>query len=347
MRLIIIKYVPVLRYKTAEVSALKNITLSSKIMPLLELIQEAPLRSKKLTFKEAYIEELSNYSFPFMIDIPLYFNVSNSTNPKIKSFISQFKLNPSLKVDYYKDLCSNLNIIPVLSYGDNQKKCLTNDFKTDIKNLRPFFNKVAFRFFNTSDFTTILNDIESIICPDDILLFDIGKNKLNEPNIMKMIWTIISNTIFKTCTTVLIKSAINSNVIFKNMSQNNIVVEADNSLLKNYSSLGFDAFGDYAGVRRDTSFSKGGPANISVGFLYYSWHYNSYVGFKGTQEDYSEFISTVKPTLIQSHYWQFYGSSHNTTCVGCLNISNTTSKSSTDWKRYAIEHYISTLDQYL
>ena len=108
-------------------------------MPLLELIQEVPSHSKKLTFKEAYLEELSNYSFPFMIDIPLYLNVNNSTHSKIKSFMSKFKLNPSLKVDYYKELSSNSNIIPVLSYGDNQRKCLTNNFKTDIKNLRPFF----------------------------------------------------------------------------------------------------------------------------------------------------------------------------------------------------------------
>lgn len=177
-------------------------------------------------------------------------------------------------------------------------------------------------------------------------MFDIGKTKLNDPKIITMISAIVSNTVFKSCSTVLIRSAINNDVIFKNMVQDSIVVEADNSLLNNYSSLGFNAFGDYAGVRRDTSIGNGGPSNISVGFLYYSWHYNSYIGFKGIQPSYSEFISTVKPTLMQSQYWQFYDSLHHATCVGCLNISSTTSKSSTDWKRYSIEHYISTLEQY-
>lgn len=345
--MIIIKYVPILRYRTAEAGALKNITITKKTMPLLELIQEIPLRSKKATFNEAYMEELSNYSFPFMIDIPLYLNVNYSTKPKTKTFLTQFKTNPSLKVDYYKMLSSNSNIIPVLSYADNPRKCITNNFKSDIKNLRSYFKRVAFRFFYSKDFITIMKDIESIILPNDILLFDIGKTKLDNPKIMTMISSIVSSTIFSTCTTVLIRSAINNDVIFKDMIQDNIVANADNSLLYSYSLLGFDAFGDYAGIRRDTSISDGGSSKASVGFLYYSWQCNGYIGFKGIQPTYSEFISTIKPTTMQSRYWRYYKSLHHKTCTGCLNISNTNSKWATDWKRYSIEHYISTLEQYL
>lgn len=338
---------PILRYRTAEAGALKNITITSKTMPLLELVQEIPLRSKKVTFNDAYTEELSNYSFPFMIDIPLYLNVNNSTKSKIKTFLTQFKLNPSLKVNYYKMLSSNSNIIPVLSYADNPRKCLTNNFKSDIESLRPFFNQVAFRFFNSKDFITIMKDIESIILPNDILLFDIGKTKLNDPKLMTMISSIVGSTVFSTCTTVLIRSAINSDVIFKNMIQDNIVANADNSLLYSYSLLGFDAFGDYAGIRRDTSISDGGSSKTSVGFLYYSWQCNGYIGFKGMQPTYTEFISTIKPTTMQSRYWKYYKSLHHKTCIGCSNISSTNSKSYTDWKRYSIEHYISTLEEYL
>lgn len=345
--MIIIKYVPILRYRTAEARALKNVTITSKTMPLLELVQEIPLRSKKLTFNDAYTEELSIYSFPFMVDIPLYLNVNNSTRPKIKTFLTQFKLNPSLKVDYYKMLSSNPNIIPVLSYADNPRKCLTNNFKSDIKKLRPFFNQVAFRFFNSNDFISIMKDIESIILPNDILLFDIGKTKLNTPKIMTMLLSIVSSTIFSNCTTVLIRSAINNDVIFKDMIQDSIVANADNSLLYSYSLLGFDAFGDYAGIRRDTSISDGGSSKASVGFLYYSWQCNGYIGFKGIQPAYSEFISTIKPTTMQSRYWKYYKYLHHKTCIGCSNISSTNSKSYTDWKRYSIEHYISTLEEYL
>lgn len=316
-------------------------------MPLLELVQEIPLRSKDLTFKEAYTDELANYSFPFMIDIPLYLNINNSTIPKVKNFINQFKLNPSLKVDYYKTLSSNLNIIPVLSYADDPKKSLTNNFKSDIKNLRPFFNKVAFRFFNNKDFATIIKDIESIILPNDIILFDIGKTRVNDPKIITMISAIVNNPAFNTCTTVLIRSSINNDIIFKNLTQDSIAAAADNDLLNKYSSLGFSAFGDYAGIRRDISLSNGGPSKISVGFLYYSWHYNSYIGFRGMQPKYSEFISTIKPALMKSQYWQLYGSFHHKTCTGCLDISNTNSKSYTDWKKYSIEHYISTMEEYL
>lgn len=315
-------------------------------MPLFELVTEISPKSKKSTFEESYLYELSNFTFPFMIDIPLYLNTNKSTKDSVRDFIDKFKNTPSLKVDYYKKLAINKNIIPVLSYSERDK-FITNTFIIDISNLRSSFNRIAFRVFNTKNIEFILKDIQSIITKDDILILDIGKYSYTDKKISEILRLINSIKQKIQFTSVIIRSAINKDIIFNRMSHGNIVPEANNDLLIIYPYLGFDAFGDFAGIRKNPTISDGGGGNASAGFLFYSWSTNNYIGFRGSIPKYSEFITTIKPSLLNSSYWNAYSDKHHSNCPGCINISSTNSKSPTHWKSYTIEHYITTLEEYL
>jgi hypothetical protein len=214
-------------------------------------------------------------------------------------------------------------------------------------NLRKCFNKVAFRIFNTKDFTTILKDTEKIARADDILIFDLKNDSHKNAKFKSQMLLINKLKSNIGLTTVILRSAITPKIIFKRMNDGHIVSDADNSLLSYYKNLGFDAFGDYAGIRKDSTISKGGSSTPSPGFIFYSWHINSYLGYKGRIPDYQEFIDHIKPNVIKSNYWFKYTSRHRDNCPGCIEISSSNSTYSWDWKRYSIQHYLYTMEENL
>jgi hypothetical protein len=273
-------------------------------------------------------------------------NVNSGTRDNVKQFLSKFKQNPQLKIDYYNQLRINQNITPVISY-DPKAAYSSGTLVKNYMELRKYFNRVAFRIFNTKDLTTILRDIEKIAKADDILIFDIKSDSHKDVKLkaqMLLINKLKSNI---GLTTVILRSAITPNIIFKRMNDGHIVNEADNSLLSDYKNLGFDAFGDYAGIRKDSTISKGGSSTPSPGFIFYSWHINSYLGYKGRIPDYQEFIDHIKPNVIKSNYWLKYTSKHRDNCPGCIAVTTSNSKYAWDWKRYSIQHYLYTMEENL
>lgn len=147
--------------------------------------------------------------------------------------------------------------------------------------------------------------------------------------------------------TVLVRSAIGKNIVFNRLKDDRPVLTADNSLLKEYRKYGFDAFGDFAGIRKDTNITDGGPEEPSPGFLFYSWHINSYIGYRGRIADWSEFTDHIKPIVTNSDYWESYNKDHHKNCPGCAKILANPGNSAGNWKRYAIQHYIYTIQEFL
>lgn len=341
-----IKYVPVLRYRREERKALISLTISNKIMPLIEIVSELAAQQRKGDFQETYLNDFSQFNYPFMIDIPIYLNINKGTTDNARAFLSKFKTDSSLKIDYYAKLHQNKNIIPILSY-DSRTSYVKGSFKRDALKLRKFFNKIAFRIFNTKDFKTMVDDIKDMITPSDILLYDIDTKLHTMPKIRKNC-TIIN--VLKTSinfTSVIIRSAINKDVVFKNLIDGAIVPKANNSLLDDYKSLGFNAFGDFAGIRKDRTISKGGGITPSAGYLFYTWHINSYIGHKGRIPEWQEFTNHIKPSVLSSAYWNTYSRTHHSSCLGCKSIPSNLSNLPADWKRYAIQHYLYTMEEYL
>ncbi|MDT8715391.1 hypothetical protein IAI10_01710 [Clostridium sp. 19966] len=341
-----IKYVPVLRYISEERKALISISSLKKTIPLLELVRERPGQKRTGTFQDTYLEDFSRFKFPILIDIPAYMNINKGTRDGVRDFVDKFKQNIHLKVDYYKLLSINKNIIPVLSY---MPKCVyvQGELKLDYLELKKSFNRVAFRIFNSKHLNAMLIDISKVITNNDILIYDLDKASPNDPQaaiIIRWVNKLKSTVKF---TSIIIRSSINSEVKYKNLIDGRIVNEIDNSLLKDYVKLGFNAFGDFAGIRKDSTISKGGYAVVSPGFLQYSWHINSFIGYKARFDDYKEFINHIKPSITSSTYWKRYTDKHHKNCPGCLGLEAGSSTQYRDWKRYALQHYLYTMEEFL
>lgn len=339
------KYVPVMRYRREERAALRSISLSNKIMPLIEIMKERANQKHTGGF-ESYIEDFSIFKTPFMVDFPLYFHITNSTTDNIKTFLRDLKVNSSKKIGYFGMLSSNKYLIPVISY-DTENPYPLNMYINEFNLLSKLYPRIAFRIFESNDRSIILNEIKGIIRSQDILLYDIDDFTYTQDIIQAQIKLINQIKYSTNCTIVMIRSAISPSIVFNRLTDNQPVTKADNSLLKAYKNYGFDAFGDFAGVRKDATITDGGPSEASPGFLFYSWHSNSYIGYKGRKSEWSEFTQHIQPTLTKSTYWNSFSTLHQKNCPGCANILSNPTNGAANWKRYAIQHYLVTMEEFL
>jgi hypothetical protein len=156
-------------------------------------------------------------------NIAIYLNINKSTSDTVSAFINKFKSNPSLKVEYYKKLSANKNIIPVLSYN-SRSNYIQGSFKTDLMMLKKNFNRVAFRIYNTKDFQLMLNDINDVISAEDTLIYDLDTKLHNQPKIITNYNKVNALKDSVNFTSVLVRSAINREVVFKDLTNGAIVV---------------------------------------------------------------------------------------------------------------------------
>ncbi len=342
------KYVPVLRYRKAEIFALRNVKLSSKVLPLLEIMKEKAGLIRKGSFQSTHCQEFSSYTNPFLVDFPLYFKITNSTYKSIRSFLGQLKRNPDLRLDLFEKLVTNKNMIPVVSY-DYKNVYKIGSYISDENRLRNSFSRLGFRIFETNerDFKNVLNDIEKIIQKNDILIYDIDNAPHTQPFLQARYSSIHSLKKNKGCTTVIVRSAVNPDIIFNRLTDNAPVLQADNSLLSSYHNYNFDAFGDFAGIRKDSQITDGGPEDPSVGFLFYSWDKNCFIGYRGHLPDWGEFTNHIRPLVMSSNAWSSFSNSHIQNCPGCKLISRGPGNSAANWKQVSIMHYLHTMEERL
>ncbi len=340
------KYVPVLRYRREERAALRSVNLTEKTMPLIEIMKERAGLVRSGDFAETHLEDFKAYNYPFMVDFPIYFHVINSTTDNIKDFLRGLKLNPSDRLTLFEQLSTNKFIIPVISY-DTESNYKPGSYVSDCIRLRTNFRRLGFRVFETNDFDIVLADVKKVLTDQDILIYDIDDTPHTQDMVKKKYDVINKLKSEFGCTSVIIRSAIGSNIVFNRLTDNAPISKADNSLLKEYVKYGFDAFGDFAGVRKDITITDGGPEDPSPGFLFYSWKCNSYIGYKGTISDWSEFTNHIKPTVMKSSYWKDYTMQHHSQCPGCLKISTIPKNGAGSWKRYTIQHYLTTMEEFL
>src|SRR5690606_1701648 len=80
---------------------------------------------------------------------------------------------------------------------------------------------------------------------------------------------------------IIIRSALNSDIKNVGLNHNDVISEADNSLIETFERENFDAFGDYAGIKKDDMTAGG---TISPGFIFYDPYDNLYYGFKAEEK---------------------------------------------------------------
>ena len=130
-----------------------------------------------------------------------------------------------------------------------------------------FYQILIISFFSLFSEFFPMKELVNIVTERDIIILDLDETPHTHPandNLYKSVQQLSSS---KKCKSVLLRSAIPRTVSNVSLNHNAIIQEADNSLLTAYSSLGFSAFGDYCGVKKD-ELTDGGI--ISPGYIKYS-----------------------------------------------------------------------------
>ncbi|WP_028975752.1 beta family protein [Sporolactobacillus terrae] len=346
------KYMPVLRYRTQERKALTETAFKDTICPLIEIVTAKPRANSKTEIIETIVSELGQFNTNFFLDIPLYLNLHTSTKKPVQEFIGEAKAkDPDFKLEFLTDsrLVSLKQIVPVISYDPNEVIFHKNSITSQEKVLRKFYDTVAFRVF-PEKVDEALKEISSILKNGDVIIYEIDVStapngsaaKLNYPKI----FNVNSDIRYKT---VLIRPFVPNDLTNTKLVNGSIISQIDNSLRDDYSSLGFDAFGDYTSIKKD-ELTDGG--SISPGYIMYTTKQNVCYGFKGDKNKLVSFETKIAPSVITSLAWSHYSEVHHSNCMGCKKISEIVSakrsgKSQGEWKGYSVAHYLQSMVDFL
>jgi len=344
-----LKYVPVLRFREQERKAFSATAISNKMVPLVEIMTEKARANGRETAIEIFAREFSSINTFVMLDFPMYLKLQGNTSPTVRSFVTQLRVNPSERINLFKNpkLLEMNNLIPVITY-DPSVSLQTGMIMTESQELRKHYEKLAYRIF-PQNFTAALIEVEKVATEHDIIMLDIDEDPYTQ-SLFKTMYTQLSSVAMKTNSKkVLIRSAIPSDLTNVGLTSKQVVYSADNGLLKDYAKLGFDAFGDYVGVKKD-ELTKGGK--ISPGYLMYSWKQNCYYGFNGIIDQPATFETMVLPDTLSSTVWAEYGETHKKNCYGCQSLiqidkGNKPGKGQAEWKGFAFGHYLYTMEEFL
>ncbi|MFJ5791039.1 hypothetical protein ACIP9G_13260 [Lysinibacillus sp. NPDC093197] len=345
------KYTPVFRYRAQERKVLLSTPISSKIIPLIEVVSNKLRSNSKKDCIDQLSEDIDMINTKIMLDFPMYIKLQNNTQPGVLSFLTPIMVNPDIRINLFKDqrlIAKKDKIIPVVSYNPNDQY-ISNSLIKQSNILRSEYNQQTFRIYN-EHFKLVLNELGTVIKSQDYVILDLKETSHTHSANQNMYGDLINLSIKTGCKIILIRSAIPSSLTNVALDNGKIVYAADNSLLKEYKNLGFSAFGDYCGVKKD-NLTKGG--RISPGYIMYSWLNNSYYGFKGDVDNASSFEGVLIPEILKSNVWQEYLNTHNINgCLGCSTIEKISLKqkkgnSQPEWKGFACGHYLYTMEEFL
>lgn len=340
------KYVPVLRYRQEERKVIINNTFSDKMMPLIEIVKEKPNIRMRDDFNTIHTRDFSHINIPFMVDFPMDLPITRNTNSEVAAFLRPIQQNIQTRLTRFQQLHGIPNLIPTVSYTPS------HGFQNGSINyqnaaLRTQFPRLCFRLY-LHNFANALPEVTAAVEDGDIVLLDLEEAPHGNPGLFSS-YASINQLRNNGCVSVIIRSNVPSVLTNLSLADNQIVAQIDNSLLTAYPTYGFDAFGDYVGVKRD-SITEGG--SISPGFLFYNWQNNSFTGYRGRTRVLSEFDSHIVPTLIGSPYWSAYSVQHRQQCPGCLTVQNIRSgnesgSNQAKWKGITLSHYLYTMEESL
>ncbi len=338
------KYVPVFRSRQQELLVLKNFDFKDKMYPLVEIIKEKDRSNNARPVQDIWLEYIiALKSEKVFIDLPTYIRDNPSMQDEVLTFNRTTLSNLQRRISFFNQFISqSAKVIPVVStlyFKTREENSLTNQ----VKELRKNFPVIAIRTF-TNSLEKDLPEIKNLLTTEDILIYDMDTVQPLNPFVKKQMSEIASlKGIYK----VAIRSAINIEIQNIKLDHEEVVAEADNSLLDIFQSiLKVDAFGDYAGVKKDELTSGG---TISPGFLLFDPIENLFYGYKGEIKNLSEFADTIVPSVLQSavikrmkdeapEYLTADNWGYNTLLA--IDSGQDSGKSQAKFKRISIEHYL-------
>lgn len=332
-----VKYVPVLQYRGAEISAIESFSGLRVSKPLIELVKDSPDGSYRTT--------LSKYNFDLFVDVPMHIKISQSTLEDVEQFLSLPIVNINERLNIFQQIGYLPHITPVISYNPN-----TNFSAGVLNTQRQFlaklgYDKFAYRLYNAA-FDAPFIEIAKIIGKDDTLIFDLDYKSLStEGTKCTAINALKTKVGFFS---VPIQSMIPKSLKNKDYVHKGIETNIDTSIVKDSKTKGFDAFGDYCGIKKnDLKKARG----ISPAFLFYSFKNNHFIGFRGTQDKMPTFKTIIAPAILSNPVWNEYSQALINSCPGRQYIltinANQGTGNQTTWKTAGIAHYLSTMDSLL
>lgn len=337
-----LKYVPVFRARQQEIIVLKEFDFGENIYPMLEVIKEKDRKNNVKSAFEIYSELINDIAAnKIFLDLPVYLKINNSTNDEVVAFSRTTLDNVVSRISFF-NLFTELNekVIPVIS------SLLLNtgeiEIERQVKELRENFPTLAFRTFHNT-FESDLEQIKNNIVDNDYFIYDLDTTSVSNPLFRRHRRAISGIT---NSNKIIIRSAINTDIHNVTLDHGNIISEADNILLEEYSQNGlFGAFGDYVGVKKDDLTSGG---TISPGFIIYDPYENMYYGFKGAIKNLKEFEDTIVPNVLDSEmmkrlykdYQRYIIDNEGIKTLENIRDGQESGKSQAKFKKISIAHYL-------
>ncbi|AVQ40485.1 hypothetical protein C7M56_18085 [Clostridium botulinum] len=355
LRRIIMKYVPYLYSLDGELSALKNQSFSSNIVPLINIVKDKKLKNST----KSILDELENSinsktSNTFFVNIPMNLELTKKSLKKpISRFFKEITLNPLYYINTLKKFDKLSNVIPVIDVA------ISNYTNGDLKKIRSQLNSQNIAYsFDAKKSNVIIPELSNLIIENDILIYNLHTYGFYQKSIrdeIKQINKLKNINKFKT----LVVKQIYTDFTFFKMPNDKITPSdsgydcIDLDFFDDFSTFEFDYFGDYAGIR-NTPIYSGGLSYPS--FIALNINDFSHFGFKGIPKDPNSYSSTLLPNILKSTYWnKILTQVHKKPSYGCSQInyfntlhvpagkSNPINSPST-WKTLTISHYISMMD---
>jgi len=337
-------YMPTFRARQQEMIVLRSFDFGNRIFPLIEIVKEKDRSNNQQSFQEIYTSLIVNvHSEKVFVDLPTYFRDASGMQDEVVAFNRTVLSNLDNRLAHYNLFAAQSpKVIPVVStlfLKTGEANTITQQFQA----LKERFPSVAIRTF-TSTFSNDITEILTLLKENDFLIYDIHEGVGLTSPVIKKDRAILSE-ITLPCK-IALRSAINTDIQNVRLNHGEIVYEADNSLLELFSeTMGFDAFGDYAGIKKDDLTSGG---TISPGFILYNPSDNLYYGFKGNIKNLAEFETTIVPDVLASPEAAVilaanpaYLNANNEGWNTLLRIRDgETGKSQAKFKKISIEHYL-------
>jgi hypothetical protein len=338
------KYLPVLRSRQQELIVLDNFDFEEGIYPLLEIIKEKDRINNSKTPQDIWLGHIGNaHADHVLVDLPVYIRDTSSMQDDVLSFNRTMLSNIERRIAFFESLApARERVIPVIS-SLLQKTGEVGTINTQIQAARNQFDTIAIRTF-TSSFDNDFAEIQAHLAPDDILIYDMDTAQPLNPLVKRHKTRLDA---LRGAYKVAIRSAINTEIQNIKLAHGEVVPDADNSLLEVFQSiLGMNAFGDYAGIKKD-DLNAGGT--ISPGFIFYDPLDNLYYGFKGEVKNLSEFESTIVPAVLGSDIVHRILTQHPSFLskdnagyqqLLAIQAGTESGKSQAKFKRISMEHYL-------
>ena len=337
------KYMPILRSRQQELLVLKTFVFGSGMFPLLEIIKEKDRVNNIKSAKDIWGEYFLCQNFEkIFVDLPTYIRDTSSMQDEVLSFNRTTLSNLERRITFFKMFSDSDKIIPVVStlfYKTGEANSIINQ----VTRLRESFSSIAIRTF-TNTLDNDISEIKQALTGEDILIYDLDTAQPLNPLVKKQMRLI---TELQVPYQVAVRSAVNTEIQNIKLDHGEVVADADNSLLELFNTnMGMNAFGDYAGIKKDDLNSGG---TISPGFIFYDPVDNLFYGFKGEIKSLSEFEDTIVPTVLGSDIVKRlreehpeYLSDENPGYSTLIRISKgeESGKSQAKFKRIAMEHYL-------